>query len=433
MILYTSQTSARLQYIILFVESIISKAIIITTDKDQFRQSSDIKINYSDESVCKEEYHIKPYGLLFENTIHSIEIEVGYCRNNPCFFINENDSHGFDILAATFYLISRYEEYLPHEKDIYGRYAHTNSLAYKNGFLHLPLVNFWVKDLMERLSTTNRQLSTSTSFKFIPTYDIDIAYSYLYQPITKNVLGFFKDLIKGDFEKIMERSRVYTNTQVDPFDTYDWLDNLHQQYKLQPIYFFLLAEKRGIYDKNNSPQSNGIKHLVKQHAEKYSTGIHPSWQSGDNKRLLSKEINLLEKIAKKKVINSRQHYLRFTLPATYRNLIIEKIEADYSMGYGAINGFRASITSTFFWYDLENEAQTKLVIHPFCYMDATCIFKQQLSAMEAGQELQQYFDTVKAVDGQLIIINHNHFLTEQPKFITWRNMYAKFLNKIAHG
>ncbi|MBC7722197.1 MAG: hypothetical protein H7068_09250 [Pedobacter sp.] len=173
--------------------------------------------------------------------------------------------------------------------------------------------------------------------------------------------------------------------------------------------------------------------MIKQHAEKYSTGIHPSWQSGNDKKLLSKEILSLEKISKNKIINSRQHYLRFTLPETYRNLIAEKIEADYSMGYGAINGFRASIASPFFWYDLENEEQTTLVIHPFCYMDATCIFKQQLSATEAEQELQQYFDVVKSVGGQLIIINHNHFLTEQPQFITWRNMYANFLSKIAHG
>ena len=433
MILYTSQISSRLKYIIYFIEGIINEAIFITTDKDHFLQSSDSKINYTNSRLCREEYHIKPHGLLFENTVENIKIEVGFCRNNFCFFINENDNHGFDVFAAAFYLISRYEEYLPHEKDSYGRYAHTNSLAWKNGFLHLPLVNFWLKDLVKRLPTTNYQPSIVNSFKFIPTYDIDIAFSYLYQPIIKNVLGFFKDLMKGDFEKTMERAKVYTNNQADPFDTYKWLDNLHQQYKLQPIYFFLLAEKRGTYDKNNSPKINAIKRFIKLHTEKYITGIHPSWQSGDDKKLLGKEILLLEKIYKNKIIHSRQHYLRVTLPETYRNLIAEQIKADYSMGYGAINGFRASVASPFFWYDLKNEEQTTLLIHPFCYMDATCIFKKELSATEAGQELQQYFNVVKAVGGQLIIINHNHFLTEQPQFITWRNMYANFLNKIAQG
>ena len=55
----------------------------------------------------------------------------------------------FDIFAASFYLLTRYEEYLPHEKDKYGRYAHVNSLAFKENFLHLPLINLWIQELIK--------------------------------------------------------------------------------------------------------------------------------------------------------------------------------------------------------------------------------------------------------------------------------------------
>ena len=440
MILYTSQTSSRLKYIIYFIEGIISEAIFITTDKDYFLQSSDSKINYTNSRLCTEEYHIKPHGLLFENTVENIKIEVSIRRNNFCFFINENDSHGFDVFAAAFYLISRYEEYLPHEKDSYGRYAHINSLAWKNGFLHLPLVNFWLKDLVNNLSTVNRQPSTeyltpitkksqhqTPVFTFIPTYDIDIAYAHKHQLILKNVAGFFKDLMQGNLEKVIERASVYSGQSADPFDVYDWLNELHKKQTLQPIYFFLLAEKRGTYDKNISPKANAIKCLIHQHAEKYNIGIHPSWQSGDKEKLLKQEINQLVQITQKPCTISRQHYIRFTLPETYRNLISEKIEADYSMGYGTINGFRASVASPFFWYDLETETQTNLLVHSFCYMDATCIFQQHISPSEALQALQQYLAIVKSVNGEFIIIHHNNFLTLQPQFIEWRNMYEKFL------
>ena len=331
-------------------------------------------------------------------------------------------------MAATFYLISRYEEYLPHEKDNYGRYSHTNSLANKHNFLHLPLVNFWLQDFKERLSTGNYQLSTINSFKVTPTYDIDIAYAYQNQPLYKNVGGFFKDLIKGDFEKITERANVYTNQQKDPFDNFGWLYELHEKYKLRPKYFFLLAEKRSDYDKNNSPKYSGIKQLLQQHSKKYEVGIHPSWQSGDDKKLLKKEIKQLEKNTNNNCKLSRQHYLRFTLPETYRRLINEGIEQDFSMGYGAVNGFRASVASPFFWYDLQKDKETALLLRPFCFMDTTCIFSQQQSASEAGQELQQYYDLVKAVNGELITIFHNHFLTQQPQFIAWRNMYEGFLS-----
>ncbi len=86
----------------------------------------------------------------------------------------------FDIFAATFYLLSRYEEYLPHEKDMYGRYAHENSLAFKEGFLKLPLINIWLRDFagsIRKLNIQSFNIQFST-FNFLPTYDIDIAYSY---------------------------------------------------------------------------------------------------------------------------------------------------------------------------------------------------------------------------------------------------------------
>jgi hypothetical protein len=41
----------------------------------------------------------------------------------------------FDPLAATFYLVSRYEEYLPFIPDEHGRFPAKQSFAFSNGFL----------------------------------------------------------------------------------------------------------------------------------------------------------------------------------------------------------------------------------------------------------------------------------------------------------
>ena len=314
MLIYTSAVSLRFQYTIGFIESVIGQQIFITTNKEEYLSSDEsFKINYSNEAIADKEYHIHPHTLLFQDTIQSIPISIAACRNNPCFFTNQDDSHGFDVFAAIFYLISRYEEYLPHQKDSYGRYAHINSLAYKNNFLTIPLVNIWIKDLLAQFSTLYaRRSSLDVKFNFLPTYDIDIAYAYNHQPLIKNIGGFFKDLIKGDLEKVIERANVYSGKQQDPFDTYAWLDNLHKQYNLSPIYFFLLANKKGIYDKNITSSSSAMHHLVSRHANEYSVGIHPSWQSGDSKLLLFNEIETLEKITKKDCTISRQHYIRLT-------------------------------------------------------------------------------------------------------------------------
>lgn len=425
MLLYTPTTSSRLQHVISFIESIIGDQVTITIDKEQFLQAESIKINYSPDRICEDEYFIIPHTLLFQTTIGPIEIAVAECRNNPCFFIN-NDDHGFDVFAAIFYLISRYEEYLPHQKDMYGRYAHTNSLAYQNNFLNVPLINLWIKDLLSQLRTYNLQ---PTTFSFTPTYDIDIAYAYNHQPMIKNIGGFFRDLIKGDIEKVIERANVYSGVKQDPFDTYQWLDELHKNHNLHPLYFFLLAKKKGIYDKNISSSSTAMQQLVLQHSASYEVGIHPSWQSGDKELLIKEEIDSIKKITAKDCTKSRQHYIRLTLPETYRTLIKNGITQDYSMGYGSINGFRASVASPFYWYDLEKEETTNLLVHPFCFMEANSFFEQHLSTEEASKELQHYHDIIKQVGGQLITIFHNHFLTEQPQWKPWREMYARFLEK----
>src|SRR5205085_3247674 len=109
------------------------------------------KINYSTERISPSELHIQPVDLLFEKNITQQTIECFDWQGLKVFFRTGGDI-SFDIIAATFYLISRYEEYLPHAKDEFGRYVHINSLAFKEHFLHLPLVNLWWNKLLQVIS-----------------------------------------------------------------------------------------------------------------------------------------------------------------------------------------------------------------------------------------------------------------------------------------
>src|SRR4030095_3449158 len=184
----------------------------------------------------------------------------------------------FDIFAATFYLLSRYEEYLPHQKDMYGRYAHENSLAFKEGFLNLPLINTWLKDfkkvLMEKFLSINFQLSV---FNFQPSYDIDEAFAFKNKGLLKAIGGIAKSVVKGQWSLMNERWNVLREKTNDPYDAYEWMDKLHEKNNLKPLYFFHVAIEKGEYDKNIPPSHPAMQELMKQHAGKYSIGIHPSW------------------------------------------------------------------------------------------------------------------------------------------------------------
>ena len=354
-LLYSPTNTPRLQYSCHFIfKELMANEFSIITDIDVFKKKTGIKINYSNDIICNDEIHIKPVNLLFQKSITPQPIECFEVNNNKAFFKIFNADFPFDIFAASFYLLSRYEEYLPHEQDSYGRYAYENSLAFKEGFLQLPLVNIWVKDFLLTLQNRFPAFApVGQAFTFIPTYDIDIAYSYRHKGFLRNIGGFLKS-------PSLERVKVLSGFTEDPFDTYHQLEILHKKFKLKPIYFFLVALKNGLFDKNILPEKKAMYQLVQQHAREYITGLHPSWQSGDDALLLKKEKEQLEVMSQSSIAISRQHYIRFNLPGGFQRLLDTGIQEEYSMGYGSTNGFRASVASTFFWYNLQNEEATTL-------------------------------------------------------------------------
>ena len=402
----------------------------LTIDSEAFKSHEGPKINYSDRKFAPEEFYLRDQGLLFEQGIQKQNMDCFTVNDNKAFFKTAISDFPFDIFAAVFYLLSRYEEYLPHEKDSYGRYDCERSLAYREKFLHLPLINIWVADLAESLKNKFPPGSlrtglnfTAPTFKFIPTYDIDIAYSYKHKGLLRNAGGYFK-------APSAERIKVLTGNKQDPFDCYEWLKQLHDKYQLHPIYFFLVAHKNGIYDKHILPHKDAMWKLVNKHAKRYGIGLHPSWQSGDDRSLLKKEKIQLEEMSERGISKSRQHYIRFNLPEGYQRLITAGITDDYSMGYGSINGFRASVASSFFWYNLEKDTPTGLRIHPFCFMDANSYYEQRQNTEQTLQELLHYLAVCKMVNGTLISIWHNNFLGSAAEFKGWREMYEKFIAQV---
>ena len=426
LLIYSHTISPRLQYIcnFIFTEQ-LGIEFKFSIDSEYFRNYTGVKFNYSNSRISPDEFFILNHALLFEHGIQQQNTECFTINNNKAFFKTEESDFCFDILAASFYLLSRYEEYLPHEKDMYGRYAHENSLAFKKGFLNLPIINFWLKDFVAALilkyPIVNYQLP---AFNFLPTYDIDIAYSYKNKGVRRNIGGFLKS-------QSIERIKVLAGAEKDPFDCYDWLNKLHEENKLEPFYFFLVAQKNGQYDKNILPGRDAMWKLVKQHTRLYEIGIHPSWQSNTDTEILKSELKLLGEISGiKKITVSRQHYIKFNLPQTFQDLIAAGIQDDYSMGYGSINGFRASVASSYFWYDLQNEQQTNLRLHPFCFMDANSFYEQKQTAQQTAEELKHYLTVCKSINGTIITIWHNDFLGTASKFAGWRKIYQEFITSL---
>lgn len=430
-LVFSHSITPRLQYIIDFLSQYYGLHFKLISSEERFISDSDAcKINYSYHRIDTNEIFIHSHALLFESFVRQVKIECFEKNDYKVFFKTEGDL-GFDLFAGIFYLITRYEEYLLHQKDMYGRYAHENSTAFKENFLHLPLVNIWLEDFKQLLLSKDASLIIKDSkFSFLPTYDIDIAWSFRNKGLKRNFGGLLQLFFKGRFKKMADRVRVIKRKRQDPFDSYEWMDQLHKDFNLRPFYFFLVAKEKGKYDRNIDVSNKEYQQLVQSISSKYSIGLHPSWASGDLPSLLTKEKAMLEEITNQTVTSSRQHYIRFDLPSTYRKLLALGLTNDYSMGYGSINGFRASIATSYNWYDLKNEENTQLLIHPFCYMDANSYYEQKFSPEAALEEIMQYCNTIKSVNGTMITIWHNNFLGTAEEFTGWKEVYQKFVSSI---
>src|SRR6185437_12352023 len=158
MTLYAPHITPRLRYIVDFCgKELFDQPIHITADRREFDLTPGPRINYSREPIPNV-FSIVPSGLLFESGIKPQFVTCFELNGRKAFFRTEGD-FPFDIFSAAFYLLSRYEEYLPHEKDVYGRFSHTASLAWREGFLDMPLINYWLLDLREVLMRRFPELS----------------------------------------------------------------------------------------------------------------------------------------------------------------------------------------------------------------------------------------------------------------------------------
>lgn len=418
LLIFSESITDRLRYVCHFIlKEQLGLDYTITSDIAQCSFTVQRIINYSHQSIEGAFFTIRPHAILFEKEIKEQNTDCIQSNGQTSFFNINNSDIEFDIFAAVFYLISRYEEYLPHSKDQYGRYAHENSIAYQNNFLHIPLVNIWIEMFYKKIKATFPEITCyKPAFKTIITYDIDIAWSYLHKGLWRSMGGMLKT-------PSLERLKVLLNISKDPFDSYDFLNELHQNNNTDVIYFFLIANKKGDFDKNISPKKRAFQKLVQNHAKNHPVGLHPSWISFMREDYLKAEKSCLEAITKSKIINSRQHYIKFDLPYTYQQLINAGIQNDFSMGYGSINGFRASAASSFFWYDLTNETFTNLRVFPFCFMDANCHYEQHQTIDESKIELLYYRDICNQTNGLFIPIFHNNFMGSDPAFKGWKEVY----------
>lgn len=425
LLVYSHKVSARFAYIASYLlKDLCGFEFKLTDDKNEFVAYSGARLSYCDPALG-DEINITPHTLLFEKGVKPQNIALTSWNGTPVIFKNKNTQAPFDIFAASFFLISRYEEYLPHIADIYNRFEADSSLAFQNKFLHLPVVNLWAADLKKLILSKFPALkSKENKYRYISTIDVDNAWAFKHKGVMRTVGAFARSSMKGNFTDVKERIKTLVGKMHDPYDTYDLLLSLQKVYKLEMIYFFLLGNY-GMNDKNISANDLSFQALIKHLGDYAETGIHPSFGSNNSLQQVKIEISRLANITHRAVTKSRQHFLKLHLPETYKNLIACGIQEDYTMGYASRTGFRAGVCTPFQWYELDTDQVAPLTVYPFCVMDATLNFYMKLKPEEAVKECEEMISQVKKVNGLCITLWHNETISDWGPWQGWQGVYKE--------
>ena len=93
------------------------------------------------------------------------------------------------------------------------------------------------------------------------------------------------------------------------------------------------------------------------------------------------------------------------------------------MGYASQVGFRAGTSLPFYFYDLDMEVQTQLMLHPFAVMDGTLNEYMELPVDDAQYLIKEIMDRVREVNGTFISLWHNETVSDNRHWQNWKQVF----------
>ncbi|EMQ94446.1 hypothetical protein D778_00729 [Xanthomarina gelatinilytica] len=422
LLVYTHKITPRLKYAFKQVFTrIIGIPVDFTTTIESFIAHDSLKMSYTRQPLSNEIF-VRSHDILYEQGLSDVEISVQDWEETKCFFFNGDKSAiPFDIFSASFYLLSRYEEYLPHVKDQYGRFTAQESLAYKHDFLHQPVVDIWAYKFKKVFQENYPDFQfPERQYTIKPIIDVPSAYNFKLKGIMRTFGGTVKDLFSFNFKKLYYRYMVLFGLKRDTYDTFKYIINKQKHSQFKFLFFFLIGDY-STYDKGIDAQKKKFITLIKQVADYCQVGLKASYFALEDISILKKEKGRMEAILNTSLSASRHSFSKLNLPESYRNLVELEILEDYTMGYVNHPGFRAGTCTPFFFYDLDYEIQTPLKICSYHLLDYSLLKFQSL--LDKKKALNEIIYQVKKVHGEFVPVFHNYTFSEVDRWKGYKDLF----------
>lgn len=354
-----------------------------------------------------------------------IEDDIPVLYGNSFLEISENKIVcGIDIFASSFFMLTRWEEYVNIIRDDYGRFPGSESVACNNNFLHRPVVNEYIEMLWNMLLYLGyKGLRKERKFDLILSHDVDLVFRPFY-PL-RTMMG---DVIKrGKIGLAFSRIPAFFCNYVD---TFDFLMNVSERVGVKSRFYFMAADKKR--DHHDTPyylNSNKFRRIIEQIKERgHVIGFHPGFRTFTNEKEWEKEKELLEKSLGQKVTEGRQHCLRVDIPKTLLIWDSQQMLLDSSLGYADLDGFRCGTGDIFPVFDFINRKQLALKERPLILMDVSLKNYRTLSNEQVKDVLARYIKLGKKYKMTTTWLFHNSSF-DIWDWKGWKKVYEETITK----
>jgi len=317
---------------------------------------------------------------------------------------------GIDIFASSFFMLTRWEEYVNKTRDNHNRFPAIASLAFKNNFLNRPVVNEYLEMLKNMLLELglNQKLKTR-NYKLTLTHDVD--HIYAWDTPKKFLIRLGGDIIKkrvkplGVFKIVLEYVKVLSKRAKDPFDTFDYIMDLSDKIGIKS-HFFFMGRGQTKHDNDYFSGSKEAIAIAKNIKERgHYIGIHPTYNAYNNFEQFKAEKDELEQNLNTKIKFGREHYLRFEVPTTWQIWEDNSMEWDSTLSFADEDGFRCGVCYEYRVFNFLTRKKLKLKEKPLIFMDAIDI--EKLSPEEMQEALFQLIGQVERYNGEATVLWHN--------------------------
>ncbi len=326
-----------------------------------------------------------------------------------------------DIVASTYFLISRYEELIVTERDEHKRFAAKSSLLYKAGLLQKPIVDMYGRLLRGWLNEAGVKVPAQNSkYSFVMTHDVDHLAQY------RSLRGFAGGILRGNFKAAV--SSFVGGVENDPLFSFDWMRKMESNaHNVKSKVFIKVSGNRLPQDiPFYNPDGQDVRKLLEIYND---VGVHISYEASLNPKLIKGEVERLSSIIGKPVTISRNHYLAALRPSDMRYLIDAGITDDYTLGYADMAGFRLGTARPVKWIDPERKILTNLTLHPLIIMDCTLNESKYmcLSVADAFATYKNLKLEVQKYGGEFVLLWHNDSVSTLSKTYH-RELFEKILH-----